>query len=60
MKTGIIPKETAIIYNSLFERRQEGDYDVFVTFKETDVKPWLKEAAMFVETIVNVIKKDSK
>jgi uncharacterized protein (UPF0332 family) len=60
VKVGIIPKETAIIYNSLFERRQEGDYDVFVTFKETDVKPWLKEAAVFVDTVIKLIKKDSE
>ena len=60
VKAGIIPKETAIIYNSLFERRQEGDYEVFVTFKETDVKPWLKEAAVFVDAVIKLIKKDSE
>jgi uncharacterized protein (UPF0332 family) len=57
VRNGIIPRETAIIYNSLFERRQEGDYDAFVTFKEDDVNPWLNEAAIFVETIVKVIEK---
>jgi uncharacterized protein (UPF0332 family) len=39
VKSGIVPKETAMIYNSLFERRQEGDYEVFVRFTEIDVNP---------------------
>jgi uncharacterized protein (UPF0332 family) len=60
VKTGIIPKETAEIYNSLFERRQEGDYEVFVMFTETDVKPWLKETESFVNVIINQTEQDSK
>lgn len=31
---GIISKETAEIYNDLFDRRQEGDYAAFVVFKK--------------------------
>ena len=55
VKTGIIPKETAEIYNSLFERRQEGDYEVFVTFKEADVKPWIKETETFINAVIKAI-----
>jgi uncharacterized protein (UPF0332 family) len=58
VKTGVIPKETAQIYNSLFERRQEGDDDVFVRFTETDAKSWLKEAEFFVNTIIQLIEPD--
>jgi len=58
VKTGIIPKETAIIYNSLYERRQEGDYEVFVSFQETDVKPWLRDAEMFVDSVIRLIERD--
>ena len=58
VKTGMIPKETAIIYNSLYERRQEGDYEVFVSFEETDVKPWLRDAEMFVDAVIRLIKQD--
>ena len=58
VKTGIIPKETAIIYNSLYERRQEGDYEVFVSFQETDVKPWLRDAEMFVDSVIRLIEQD--
>ena len=60
VKTGIFPKETAVIYNSLFERRQEGDYEVFVKFNETDVNPWLKETAVFVNAVIKQIELDTK
>jgi len=58
VKTGMIPKETAIIYNFLYERRQEGDYEVFVSFEETDVKPWLRDAEMFVDAVIRLIEQD--
>jgi uncharacterized protein (UPF0332 family) len=55
VKTGIISKETAFIYNSLFERRQESDYEVFVTFNEADVKPWFNEVEVFLNTIIKLV-----
>ncbi len=58
VKTGVVSKETALIYNFLFERRQEGDYEEFVVFNESDVKPWLLEAEYFVNSIINLIKQD--
>jgi uncharacterized protein len=57
VKSGIISKETAVIYNLLFERRQEGDHEEFVTFKEADVRPWLKEAQHFIDSVTDLIKK---
>jgi uncharacterized protein (UPF0332 family) len=56
VKAGIFPKEIAVIYNSLFERRQESDYEDFVTFTENDVKPWLVDTEIFVNSIVKLIK----
>jgi uncharacterized protein (UPF0332 family) len=55
VKTGIIPKEIAYIYNSLFERRQEGDYDDYVVFSEKEVLPWIKQTELFIETVINHI-----
>jgi uncharacterized protein (UPF0332 family) len=55
-----VSKETAVIYNSLFERRQEGDYEVFVKFTKTDVNPWLKETEVFVNAVIKLIELDSK
>jgi uncharacterized protein (UPF0332 family) len=60
VKTGIFSKETAVIYNSLFERRQEGDYEVFITFKENDVKPWLEESEVFVNAVIMLIERDTQ
>jgi uncharacterized protein (UPF0332 family) len=60
VKSGIIAKEIAVIYNSLFERRLEGDYEVFVTFKNTDVLPWLKESETFVNALIKIIDQDTK
>ena len=51
VKTGQVPKEMARIYNDLFERRQEGDYDDFIVFDEMDVQIWLSEAELFVRCI---------
>ena len=36
----------ARIYNDLFERRQEGDYDDFIVFDAVDVQIWLSEAGI--------------
>lgn len=60
VKTEIIPKEIAEIYNSLFERRQEGDYEVFVRFEEDDVKHWIKETETFVNAVIKLIEHDLK
>jgi uncharacterized protein (UPF0332 family) len=60
VKSGIFLKETAVIFNSLFERRQEGDYEVFVKFTKTDVNPWLKETEVFVNAVIKLIELDSK
>ena len=60
VKTNIFPKETAIIYNSLFERRQEGDYEEFVTFQEIDVRVWLKETGIFIITVIKLLDQNKK
>jgi uncharacterized protein (UPF0332 family) len=60
VKTGMVSKETAVIYNSLFERRQEGDYEEFITFKEPDVKPWIKDTESFVNAIQTLIDQNMK
>jgi uncharacterized protein (UPF0332 family) len=57
VKTGVIPKTIAQIYNDLFERRQEGDYEDFFIFTETDVTQWIVDAESFIAVITEVIKK---
>ena len=51
VKTGVVPKELARIYNDLFERRQESDYTDFITFKESQIQPFIPQAEEFVERI---------
>jgi len=51
VKTGKVTKEKARIFNDLFERRQEGDYMDFVSFEESQVRPWVPEAEAFVDSI---------
>lgn len=60
VKTGKIPKKFAQIYNDLFEKRQEGDYIDFVNFEESQVRPWIPAAEIFVEHIAALIKADGK
>lgn len=60
VKTGEVPKEMARIYNDLFERRQEGDYDDFIVFDAVDVQNWLSEAESFVRCISEWIQRVDK
>ena len=55
VKTGIVSKDMATIYNDLFERRQESDYADFVDFQESQVKPLISKAESFVEHIAGII-----
>ena len=56
VKKGQVSKEKAKIFNDLFERRQEGDYMDFVSFEESQVRPWISQAEAFIETISLLIK----
>ena len=55
VKTGKIPKDLAIIYNDLFERRQEGDYIDFVSFQESQILPWISKAEELVGNIAALV-----
>ncbi|MEA2008181.1 MAG: HEPN domain-containing protein [Chloroflexota bacterium] len=57
IKTGKIPKKMAILYNDLFEKRQEGDYVDFVYFSESEVIPLIRGTEDFVEYIENAVGK---
>jgi uncharacterized protein (UPF0332 family) len=56
VKTGVVPKELAKIYNDLFERRQEGDYIDFIEFEEPQVRPRISQAEKFVGYISTLIR----
>jgi uncharacterized protein (UPF0332 family) len=60
VKTGEVHKEKARIFNDLFERRQEGDYEDFVSFEESQVRPWIPQAEAFVENMAVILEKGDK
>ena len=60
VKVGKIPREVARTYSDLFERRQEGDYDDFVTFEATDVRMWIADAEVFVTAIEELIQRSQR
>lgn len=55
VKTGIIPKDMAHLYNTLFDARQESDYEDFFTVEKEDAKIWLEQAKEFVALLQNTI-----
>ncbi len=42
IKTGRLSKETGWLYNTLFDRREKGDYGDYFRFQKEDVAVWLK------------------
>jgi uncharacterized protein (UPF0332 family) len=56
VKPGKIPKELAVIYNDLFERRHEGDYIDFVKFQEEQVVPWMPKAEELIRHLAALIR----
>jgi len=56
VKKGLFPKDLGKLYNTLFESRQESDYDDFVIMKEEIVRPWIDETRKFLDTVQNLIK----
>ncbi len=57
VKTGMISKDLATLYNDLFETRQESDYEDFVRIEESTVLPWIPKAKMFVDKIQELLKR---
>ena len=55
VKTNKISKETAEIYNDLFDRRQEGDYADFVVFREDQVLPRFIKTEIFINAIASLV-----
>ena len=58
VKTGIVPSDLGKFYSQLFELRQTGDYDDWKVVTESDVRPLVPMAEMFLDTLENLIRKD--
>ena len=57
IKTGRLPKETGFLYNTLFDRREKGDYGDYFRFQKEDVADWLERVEKAVKEIFQVIEK---
>jgi uncharacterized protein (UPF0332 family) len=57
IKTGKLSKETGRLYNTLFDRREKGDYGDYFRFNAEDVADWLKRVEKAIEEIFQVIEK---
>ena len=57
IKTEKISKKTGRLYNTLFDRREKGDYGDYFRFSENDVKDWLERVAKAIEEIFQVIER---
>ena len=51
VKTGLVSKELAAVYNDLFEYRQESDYEDFFRVDPDVLGPWLAQTERFIEAI---------
>ena len=56
IKTGILDKKMSTLYSDLMNKRQESDYDDFMDFEESDIKPLLDEVKEFQNKIEKLIK----
>jgi uncharacterized protein (UPF0332 family) len=55
VRTGVIPRDVARLYNDLFERRQESDCADFVHFQADQVRPWIRQTEAFLAHITSLL-----
>ncbi len=55
VRTGLFPKELAVLYNSLFDTRNESDYEDFFSADPDEVLPWLEMTPVFLDQIKQMI-----
>jgi len=55
IKSGRISKKTGRLYNTLFDRREKGDYGDYYRFDPEDVKGWLEEVEKAIQEIFHLI-----
>jgi len=56
IKTGVLTKEMGRLYNTLFEYRQQSDYEDLFRIDGKMVNPWVTQVKQFIDTIKALIK----
>jgi len=51
VRTGLIQKELAKLYDSLFDSRLEGDYQDMIQIEEPQVQAWIPQVKAFLDEI---------
>lgn len=59
VRTGVVPRELARLYNDLFERRQESDYADFVRFQADQVRPWIPQTEAFIAHMASLLSREN-
>ena len=58
VKTGLLDKESGMLYGDLFDLRQKGDYGDFFDFEEKDINQLIPKVEEFLKKIDLLINKD--
>ena len=58
VKTGKVSIESGKLFARIFDFRQKGDYEDFVTFEKDEVKEWLDGAMRFIKELEELIERE--
>ena len=59
VRTGVVSRELARLYNDLFEHRQESDYADFVRFQADQVRPWIPQTEAFIAHMAALLSREN-
>ena len=57
IRTGRLSRETGRLYNTLFDRREKGDYGDYFRFRGDDVRDWMMSVEKALEEFFQIIEK---
>ena len=58
VKPGTVSKNAGALYNTLFDKRQEGDYSDFVEFEQEQVGQWVLQTTEFVANLTDLVHRE--
>lgn len=53
--TGLVPKELATLFNTLFDTRQEADYEDLFSIDPSEVRIWIKQVSPFIDHVASLV-----
>jgi uncharacterized protein (UPF0332 family) len=58
VKIGKVSIESGKLFARMFDFRQKGDYEDFVTFEKDEVREWLEGANLFIKELEELIERE--